>query len=241
MLSFRKALLTIASHRTLSLIRWDLHFLRVRIGNTLSGADRKLRSRIARMPRPRYLNLGSGERGFDSPNWINVDGFPFLHTHYLADISRPLPFEDASFDGVFFQHVLEHFSRETGLSILRECRRILIDGGVLRVAVPDAERVIRTYVKDPSELLKHRTAKTGLPMDVVNMYAYQRYEHQCLYDFALLHRTLCDAGFGEVERRDIGEGVAKDLIVDDPVYAWESLYAEARARNADLQPNRPSE
>jgi predicted SAM-dependent methyltransferase len=181
------------------------------------------------MPRPRYLNLGSGQRGFESPNWINVDGFPFSHTHYLADIARPLPFEDATFDGVFFQHVLEHFPRETGLAILQECCRILVSGGVLRVAVPDAERIVHTYVADPAELLKHRTATTGLPMDVVNMYAYQRYEHQCLYDFALLERTLCDAGFAEIERRGLGEGSDGNLTIDDPVYSWESLYVEARA------------
>jgi len=225
----RNALLAIASHRTLALLRWDVHFLRVRIRNALTGADRKLRSRTAQMPRPRYLNLASGERGFESPSWINVDGFPFAHTHHLADIARPLPFDDASFDGIFFQHVLEHFPLETGISILRECGRILASGGILRIAVPDAERIVRTYVQNPAELSRHRTAPTGLPMEVINMYAYQRYEHQCLYDFELLRLSLVNAGFRDVTRCSLGESADSNLAVDDPGYAWESLYVEARA------------
>jgi predicted SAM-dependent methyltransferase len=194
----------------------------------VSGADRKLRDRTARTPHPRYLNLGSGERGFDALNWINVDGFPFPHTHHLADITRRLPFEDASIDGIFFQHVLEHFPRETGVDLLQECHRILARGGVLRVAVPDAERILRTYIENPAELLRQRTAPTGLAMEAVNLYAYQRYEHQCLYDFAMLERTLRDAGFAEISRRNLNEGTNPALAVDDPVYEWESLYVEAR-------------
>ena len=225
----RNALLAIASHRTLAVLRWDLHFLKLRIRNSLTGAGRRLRSRTARMPRPRYLNLGSGERGFESPNWINVDGFPFRHTHHLADIARRLPFDSASLDGIFFQHVLEHFPLETGISILRECARVLATGGILRIAVPDAERIVRTYVDNPSELSKHCTAPTGLAMEIINMYAYQRYEHQCLYDFELLQRSLFEAGFHDVVRCRLGESADSNLAVDDPGYAWESLYVEARA------------
>lgn len=225
----RRILLTVASHRTLALIRWDLHFLRVRAQNALTGAGRRLGRRTEGVARPLYLNLGSGERGIDEANWVNVDGFAHPNTHYLTDISRPLPFSDGSFDGIFFQHVLEHFPRETGVTILRECRRILAPLGLLRVAVPDAERVARTYVNHPAELLAHRTAPTGIPMEVVNLYAYQRYEHQCLYDFDLLRYTLTEAGFIDVTRRTLRESADPALAVDDPGYAWESLYAEARA------------
>lgn len=68
-------------------------------------------------------------------------------------------------------------------------------------------------------------------MEVINMYAYQRYEHQCLYDFELLHRSLREAGFVDVTRRSLGEGADSNLAVDDPAYGWESLYVEARAKN----------
>lgn len=229
MLRIRRALLFALSHRTLALIRWDLHFLRVRARNTLVGANKRLRTRTFCAPRPRYLNLGSGERGFAAPNWINVDGYPFPHVHHLMDLARPLPFDDASFDGILFQHVLEHFPQTVGLAILAECRRILVPGGVLRVAVPDAERVIRSYAVNPEELMTHRHAPMGLPIESVNLYAYQRYEHQCLYDYALLRRSLQDAGFAEISRCEIHEGaIAMLAAADDEAYRWESLYVEAR-------------
>lgn len=225
----RRLLLFVLSHRTLSLLRWDLHFLRVRARNALTRADRRVRARTNDAPRPRYLNLGSGERGFAAPNWINVDGYPAPHTHHLMDIARPFPFDDATFDGILFQHVLEHFPRIMGVEILSECRRILAPGGMLRIAVPDAERVIRNYVENPRELMAHRHAETGLPMESVNLYAYQRYEHQCLYDFALLRRSLEEAGFTEITRRNLHEGADARLAeADDDAYGWESLYAEAR-------------
>ena len=225
----RRILLGLFSHRTLAVVRWDLHFVRVRARNFLTGAERKLRVRTRSAPRPRYLNLGSGERGFSAPNWINVDGYPFPHTHHLMDITRRFPFEDASFEGIFFQHVLEHFPQTLGVEILSECRRILAPGGILRVTVPNAEHVFRTYLLDPADLMAHRHAVNGLPMESVNLYAYQRYEHQCLYDFALISHSLKDAGFSEVAQRQLHVGADALLAnVDDQEYRWESLYVEAR-------------
>ena len=97
--------------------------------------------------------------------------------------------------------------------------------------MPDAALIARTYVSDPAELLLHRTAPTKIPMESINMYAYQRYEHQCLYDFALLRRTLEEAGFTDIALRTLHDGAMPALArMDDPAYAWESLYVEAVKR-----------
>lgn len=226
----RSILLGVLSHRTLALLRWDLHFLRVRIRNALSGANQKVRTRAATAPRPRYLNLGSGPRGLNLPNWVNVDGFADTHVHHLADFGRSLPFADCTFDGVFSEHVLEHFTRDEGIFVFRECHRILASGGLIRVIVPDAGKVVSAYVEHPDLLSKRREPPTGLAMEAVNFYAYQRYEHQCLYDWPLMHRTLADAGFADIERRSFGEGAIPALTIDDSKYEWESLYVEAKRR-----------
>jgi predicted SAM-dependent methyltransferase len=222
----RRWLLYLLSHRTLALIRWDLHFLLVRIRNAVTGADRKLLARTSRAPHPRYLNLGSGPRGRDESNWVNVDGYMDHNVHHLMDFGRPFPFADGSFDGIFTEHVLEHFSREDGVAVFQECLRVLGPGGLLRVVVPDAEKVIATYREAPERLAEHRLPETGLAMEVVNMYAYQRYEHQCLYDWALMRRTLADAGFAEITCRRYLEGANPALAIDDAKYEWESLYVE---------------
>jgi predicted SAM-dependent methyltransferase len=50
------------------------------------------------------------------------------------DFGRPFPFTDGSFDGIFSEHVLEHFTRDDGIVVFRECRRLLAPGGMLRAS-----------------------------------------------------------------------------------------------------------
>jgi predicted SAM-dependent methyltransferase len=157
-----------------------------------------------------------------------VDAFPDKNVHHLMDFGRHFPFPDASFDGIFSEHVLEHFTREDGARVLRECRRVLVPGGLLRVIVPDACKILEAYVNEPQSLISHRESSTRLAMEVVNLYAYQRYEHQCLYDWHLMQRTLADAGFSDIVRSGYGKSADRALAIDDVKYAWESLYVEAR-------------
>ena len=91
------------------------------------------------------LNFGCGDRL--APGWVNID----FHSHHpgvrRVNLLRRLPFADNSFDVVYSSHVLEHFSRDTAASLLRECHRILKPGGILRVVVPDLENVCREYLR----------------------------------------------------------------------------------------------
>jgi len=56
-----------------------------------------------------------------------------------------LPFPDASFDVVYHSHVLEHFSQPDGLRFLGQLPKVLRPGGLLRVVVPDLERIVELY------------------------------------------------------------------------------------------------
>jgi glycosyltransferase involved in cell wall biosynthesis/predicted SAM-dependent methyltransferase len=93
---------------------------------------------------PRLLNLGCG--GNFHPDWVNID----FHDHGGAvlpyDLRLGIPFADDTFDVVYHSHVLEHFSREDGKAFLQECFRVLLPGGLLRVAVPDLENIARAYL-----------------------------------------------------------------------------------------------
>lgn len=217
------------SHRLLAIARWDLHLLRVRGQNALTLQQRRIRGEVAARPRPLYLNLGSGPRGRADPHWLNVDAVRDQNVDYLIDFSRRLPFADQSFDGVFCEHVLEHFGLEQGARLARELKRVLRQSGWLRVVVPDAERIVRSYLDAPAELVARRSGDGETPMETVNDYFRQRYEHQFLYDGATLERLLARAGFAEVARASFGAGAGcPALLIDHPKYAWESLYVEAR-------------
>lgn len=98
----------------------------------------------------KLLNLGAGACRPGEP-WTNLDnlhetllpGTPEranldAETNYVNhDITKTLPFEDNTFDGILMSHVLEHFDCQEGVSIMRECYRTLKHGGELVVSVPN--------------------------------------------------------------------------------------------------------
>jgi SAM-dependent methyltransferase len=61
-------------------------------------------------------------------------------------VRKGLPFRTGAFDVVYHSHLLEHLTRTEGTALLTECWRVLRPGGVLRVAVPDLERIATLYV-----------------------------------------------------------------------------------------------
>jgi predicted SAM-dependent methyltransferase len=226
----RKILLWLFSHRFLAIGRWDMHFLVLRLRNTVTRQRTRIAGFIASRRPPRYLNLGSGPRGLDDAHWLNVDGFTDKNVHFLIDISRALPFPSETFEGVFCEHVLEHFSVNDGLKISREVKRILRPGGVFRVVVPDAEYVIRMYLQKPQELIAYRGSGDAgeTAMEMVNTFFRQRYDHQFLYDWATMEKMLLNAGFDKVSRARFGVPIHLPAItLDDAKYEVESLYVEA--------------
>ncbi|MEQ9823734.1 MAG: methyltransferase domain-containing protein [Puniceicoccaceae bacterium] len=99
----------------------------------------------------RYLNLGCGNRFH--PDWTNVDmvsSSPHVVAHNLCE---GIPYPDAHFEVVYHSHVLEHFSRKEGREFLRECVRVLKPGGIIRVAVPDLEHIVRLYLNSLEQAL----------------------------------------------------------------------------------------
>jgi len=94
----------------------------------------------------RYLNLGCGRRYHSA--WTNLDlesNDPEVVSH---DITRGIPFEASSFNAVYHSHVLEHLTPDEGKVLIQECYRVLSPGGVLRVVVPDLERIARLYLEN---------------------------------------------------------------------------------------------
>jgi predicted SAM-dependent methyltransferase len=212
----------------LAVARWDIHFLRLRIWNLVTRQESRIQGTLSKLQAPLFLNLGSGPRGLNDSHWVNVDGFSDNNVHYLVDFGRPLPFADETFHGVFCEHVMEHFSLPDGEKIAREVHRILRSGGCFRVVVPDGELVLRRYLEAPQELVERRGKGEGTPMEIVNLYFRQRYEHQFAYDWLTMEKMLLRAGFCVVNRTAFGKSSqCTQLVLDDEKYEWESLYVEA--------------
>lgn len=90
------------------------------------------------------LNIGCGST--HHPDWINLDVAPIDPGVMRADIARGLPFPSGFAAVCYSSHVLEHLERPAARKFVAECFRVLMPGGVIRLAVPDLERLAREYL-----------------------------------------------------------------------------------------------
>lgn len=91
-----------------------------------------------------FLNLGCGSRFH--PDWVNLDlksSSPYVKA---VDIRKGIPYPDQTFSVVYHSHLLEHLTKRAAVGFLRECNRVLVPGGVIRVVVPDLEQIVRAYL-----------------------------------------------------------------------------------------------
>jgi SAM-dependent methyltransferase len=148
--------------------------------------------------------------------WAAYADGRFAALRYL-DLTRPLPFGDATFDAAFGSHVLEHLTPAEAEALLAELHRVLRPGGVLRIAVPDLDRVIAEYdAGQPDEFLfgmwQGRERSTS------------RHRHWWLYNERSLGARLTAAGFADVRRHGFREGRCPDVARIDS--RPESLFME---------------
>lgn len=98
------------------------------------------------------LNLGCGNRWH--PAWTNVDLVPVAPNVLAVDLRKQLPFPSATFDAVYSSHVVEHLTPLEAGNFLREIRRVVRPGGVVRIVVPDLEGIVRGYLRTLEEVVE---------------------------------------------------------------------------------------
>ena len=132
-----------------------------------------------------------------------------------------------AFDGVFLEHVLEHFDIDGAAFVLREIWRILKPSGVVRIIVPSLESSVEGYLLD-----KQNPATRALASERIRTLA-QEWLHLSVWDFDRLELALKEAGFLAVERASFGKSRDEVLIFDLKSRQNGSLYAEAsKPKNA---------
>jgi len=87
------------------------------------------------------LNLGSGNYKLDW--WKNIDIDPATEPDECYDISKGIKEDDNSVDEILLSHVLMYFTTVEVRNILKECRRVLKTGGVIRITEDNRHLKIR--------------------------------------------------------------------------------------------------
>ncbi len=180
--------------------------------------------KLIRANRPIWLDIGAGDRR-EERGWTTLDLSPACDLCW--DLGRGLPFPDHSIERLYSSHTFEHFSPSELQTLLAECKRVLIHGGVLSVAVPDARIWIGAYAR--GEDIDSRKYLDGyqIPrpygrLDLVNYIAYMEGCHKYLFDDENLLGVLQAAGFRDVQLRSF------DPMIDVARRQRESLYAQCR-------------
>jgi len=143
-----------------------------------------------------YLHLGCGN--IDHPKFINIDGHPHAHVHYVQRIDRLKSFSDESVDLIYGSHCLEHFHYDQTENVLKEWFRVLRKGGILRLSVPDFDLLLRIYSEngnDPDVILPQLMGGQN------NKYNF----HYTILNFVNLSRMLRSVGFRQVRRWPPGQ------------------------------------
>lgn len=138
------------------------------------------------------LNLGCHTR--IRPDYINFDKDNYPGVDAIGTIEDLTRYADNTFEEVYASNVLEHVSHTETANVLKGWYRVLSDGGVLKISVPDFDRAIEIYQTH------------GLCPWVVNFLwgdqIYDGAQHQVAFNEEYLTRVLKEAGFTDISRVD---------------------------------------
>src|SRR3990167_509202 len=89
------------------------------------------------------LNIGAGKFKIFGTDWLNIDVEEKYYPDVLADF-RTLTYEDI--EEIRANHLLEHFSREESIKVLKQWQSWLKIGGRLFIETPDIDKICELVV-----------------------------------------------------------------------------------------------
>jgi predicted SAM-dependent methyltransferase len=196
-----------------------------------------------------YVQFGCGLSCPDG--WVNFDASPRLRLQRLpvvgpwmpagplgrfpvavrfGDIVTGLPLKDSSVRLLYCSHVLEHLSLADLRQTLSNCHRMLSEGGVFRMVLPDLEILIDEYRRSslPSRsetfiratLMGMEQRNRSLRGLVESFMGNSR--HLWLWDYSGLEAELSKAGFTSIRRATFGDSQHSQFAAVEAKDRWMS-------------------
>jgi ubiquinone/menaquinone biosynthesis C-methylase UbiE len=147
------------------------------------------------------LHLGCGNKHING--FINIDARDLPNVDIVEDVKTLNSFDDNSIDLIYASHILEHITRVEYTDVLTKWYNLLKSDGILRIAVPDIEKVFQHY-QNNGDLRQLRGFLWGGQSHGFNY-------HYCGWDFKTLEEDLLKIGFSEIKRYEWRETEHSDI------------------------------
>jgi predicted SAM-dependent methyltransferase len=171
------------------------------------------------------LHLGCGNRFI--PGFFHVDYMDYPHVDRRGPVEDLTFLEDDTVELIYASHILEHFGRHEVERVLREWRRVLVPGGILRLAVPDFRAVVELYENEGLQ-----NGYSGLVGLVCGGQRHPLDFHKIIFDKPFLTYLLRNAGYSDV--RDWDWRTTEHATVDDYSQAYIPHMAKGTGRLVSL-------
>jgi predicted SAM-dependent methyltransferase len=184
------------------------------------------------------LNIGCGASPI--PGWVNVDNSLslYLANHSVIDYllrklrllnheqiklinffkqnnviyskATHLPINENSASVVYSSHMMEHLDQQDALIFLHETMRVLIDGGVIRLCLPDIHKLCKNYLEhgDADFFIEQTLLATPSQKSFfhkLKFFIIGHRHHMWMYDAKSLARLLLKVGFRNIRVLKAGE------------------------------------
>ncbi|MFA5931734.1 MAG: class I SAM-dependent methyltransferase [archaeon] len=137
------------------------------------------------------LEIGSGAK--PKEGYLHFDVRKIEGIDVVGD-ARSLPFENEEFEEVFSRFFLEHLPRKDAKRALQEMFRVLKNGGILEIIVPNIAYFCRLFVEEKGQKKEWALNK---------IYGFENYtedHHYFGYDADTLSSLLKEIGFIETKQ-----------------------------------------
>ncbi|MCX5701469.1 MAG: methyltransferase domain-containing protein [Candidatus Omnitrophica bacterium] len=221
------------------------------------------------------LNIGCGYTNTPG-DWINIDNsfsailaryprikkflsrikvipkrlydLPWPNNITVLDVRKGLPYKDKTVRYIYVSHFLEHLSKKDCECFLRECYRVMMKEGIIRIIVPDLQGLSQNYI-NKIKGIKKDAANITSPADefierlglfdrageddsflirFVKVLQSNKNIHKWMYDYYSLSLKLKQTGFVRITQKEyLDSAIEKIGILDNPDRFKYSLCVEA--------------
>ena len=148
------------------------------------------------------IHLGAGP--INIQGWVNVDARDDDHVHLVAKGFELAEFSDGTISEIYMCHVLEHFSFSEAEEVLKNLMAKLRVDGVIRLSVPDFDKLIEVYSENDKDL-------DSIKLAIMGGQEYEFNFHKSIYNHGNLTRLLKECGYVDVVSWDTETDFGIDL------------------------------